>query len=184
MNRNNNGGHIDEMVTDYVLDLLSIEERLIIHSHVAECPRCQHVVESHRQIGVAIKQTIANSSLNELIENNTSSYAYKIPQKRLATLLQIQRQIVLAGIALVLLVASIGFQMNFHLNKGFATVPVAQSANGGFNVTVESTPASTFVSDVIPGQAVPTPPAAISEEAPRVVLVPAASEPVLLTVTP
>jgi anti-sigma factor RsiW len=41
--------HVDPLITDYVLDLLSAEERRAVEQHAAECPNCMRLLLSARK---------------------------------------------------------------------------------------------------------------------------------------
>lgn len=46
-------------LSNYVLGLLSVQERQQVEQHIAQCAHCRHALEQERMIGAAVRETVA-----------------------------------------------------------------------------------------------------------------------------
>jgi hypothetical protein len=97
--------HIEEQLTDYVVDLLSGEEKRVVARHVAACEECRRAVQREREIG-----RLVHSALNSATTPKPARLQSLMPpvpggRSPLLALLAPYRQ---WAIACLLLVAMIG----------------------------------------------------------------------------
>lgn len=73
--------HIQNQITDYVLDLLPAEERRGVARHVAGCDACRRAVEREREIGRLVHNTVMVVTKPDY--NRLRSLMPPIPARRL-----------------------------------------------------------------------------------------------------
>jgi hypothetical protein len=97
--------HIEEQLTDYVLDLLSGEEKRAVARHVAACEECRRAVQREREIGRLVHSVLKRTTAPR--PGRLQSLMPAVPSRRsplLALLAPYQQW----AIACLLLVAMMG----------------------------------------------------------------------------
>lgn len=54
--------HIEEQITDYILDLLPAEERQIVARHIGGCDTCRRAVQQEREVGRLVHNALNTAS--------------------------------------------------------------------------------------------------------------------------
>ncbi len=98
--------HIQPKLTDYVLGLLSGQERQDVDHHVAICPTCQDVLDSEMKMGRAIQQTLhvgtqpTNGRLQQLmpaIPQKNKQWGWNLALQRQITSALVLSMLILGG---------------------------------------------------------------------------------------
>ena len=97
--------HIQHKISDYVLDLLPIEEKQLVTRHIAGCTECRQAVRQEQQIGRLIHATLNTATRPKV--NQLQSLMPPIPSRR-ASLLTIVAPYRQWAIACLLIVAMMG----------------------------------------------------------------------------
>ncbi len=133
--------HIQPKLTDYVLDLLSGQERRDVDHHVAICSVCQDALDSEMQMGRAIQQSLhlvtqpTNGRLQQLMP--------PIPRKRERWQLNLtlQRQIASALVLSILILGGFGWY-NATQQNGFLPAPTYVAITATFTSEPTATEAN------------------------------------------
>lgn len=103
------GFHIQDKISDYVLDLLSAEERRVVALHIARCESCRLAVQREREIGRLVQQTMIKVTMPDY--GRLQQLMPPIPSRRspLLALLNPYRQWAVACLLLVMMMGAFIF---------------------------------------------------------------------------
>jgi hypothetical protein len=166
--------HINNLITDYVLEQLPLAEHEAATRHIATCGSCRLAVMRERQIGMAVRQTLEKAT--DIKERSlTRTNPTVVRQNRFQRILMRGRsQLVLACCLLILVFASVGIQLRLHQDNWLATAPailsttamITETPTATLLVTSEGGDTSGFISlTPVPMKMVPLPKAALAPEA-------------------
>ena len=98
-------GHVEELVSDYVLDLLSETQRAEFAIHISRCTNCSRLVADERQIGDLISKTI---KVTAPAQGRLKELRPPVPVKRAGLLSQApySHQLVFAAMLIIAIFAS------------------------------------------------------------------------------
>lgn len=182
--------HIQHKISDFVLDLLPVEEKQAVSRHLADCAECRQAVQRERQIGRLIHTTLASATRPKAAQ--LQSLMPVIPSQRpsLLTLITPYRQ---WAVACLLIVAMMGAFIFGGGNgyKGIVRQAVTHPAtisslyNTGTAAPLTTRPADTLFTTLQPEESITSnylvepdfsqPPAAPLPVAPQVTPAPAAT---------
>ena len=129
--------HIKDNITDYVLDLLSAEERQVVAQHIASCDTCREAVQREREIGHLVHQTL--SSVTKPEYNRLQSLMPPIPKRRLPILALLMprlnpfRQWAVACLLLVAMMGAFLFGSDGRFNNLAQPVDSSQATLSSLN---------------------------------------------------
>lgn len=169
--------HINGKEIDYVLGLLPGHERLAVEQHIAECNKCRIAINKEKLVGVEVKRTLTQAGTV-----NESRLRMRQPLFTKSNLFQQfvyrgQRQLLIAGFMVFLVIASVGLQLKLQGNSLYATTPAITSTS----TLVTDTPTYTAVATAAAGSPVnstsPTPDVRVMDSLPEAMIAPEASSP-------
>jgi anti-sigma factor RsiW len=131
--------HPSSLLSDYVLDLLSLSERRKVEQHLAFCPRCRAAVQEERALVRDVRATLVNAA--DAAPTRLRQLMPEPPQRRTVALEQLFWRPV-AAMALVL-VLFIGLT---QWNQPGAGAPFVQPSATTMASTVTHTPTATVTS--------------------------------------
>ena len=155
MTETNNDQHIGSLVSEYVLDLMPIEERSSHTRHIAHCSECRKLVAAERRIGALVSSTVSATGQNQ---TQLKTLMPSLPKKRTGffSKASIYQQIAFASVFLILFFAGINFVFNQNVT-GFAspqsTVYITTASLTGTPTIATSSPTpliETFEADFVP----------------------------------
>ncbi len=169
--------HVNKILTDYVLELLPPAEHKAATLHIARCVSCRRAVVRERQIGLAVKQTLATATAAKFKPHRTG-WNRRVSHNGIWNLVNpVRKQIFLASCLLILALATLGIQLRLHENAMLVTTPAILST-ASLNT---ETPTATLLatSEGIQNSAIssPTPPSSKIIPLPEIALAPAAAFP-------
>jgi hypothetical protein len=163
--------HINNLITDYVLEILPRAEYEAAARHIATCESCRKAVMRERQIGMAVKQTLSKAIDIEETTLTRIMPAVSRHNGFQRMLNQGQRQIVLVCCLLILGFATIGIQLRLQQDRWLATAPailsttvmITETPTATLLATSEGSKPSGFISPTpATGKTVPLPEAALA----------------------
>ena len=133
--------HIQPKLTDYVLGLLSGQERQDVDHHVATCSACQGALDAEMRMGKLIQHTLhavtqpTNGRLHQLMPT--------IPQKRKrwGWNLALQRQVASASVFIMLILGGFGWY-NANQQNGLLPAPTYVAITATFTSEPTATEAN------------------------------------------
>ncbi len=166
--------HINNLIADYVLELLPLVEHEAATRHIATCGSCRQAVMRERRIGLAVKQTLSKAT-NVEGRTLTRFMPTVSPHTGFQRIFnQGQRQIVLACCLLILAFASVGIQLRLQQDTWLATAPailsttvmLTETPTATLLATSEGSKPSVFISPTpATGKIIPLPKAAVAPAA-------------------
>ena len=123
----NDTRHVTHLITDFVLDLLSEEERRKVFSHIATCQKCQLVLQQERQVGFSVLSTL--SAVTKIEPNRLRQLRPLMPGIREGIFSNFgwQQQMVLATFLLLIIVGAFGIQSQIRQEAWLSTSPAVHS---------------------------------------------------------
>jgi len=173
--------HINNLITDYVLELLPSAQHESATRHIATCESCRQAVMRERQIGKAVRHTLTQATAVErrsLISTRPTVVRFDGIR---STLNQGKRRIVVACCLLILALTSVGLQLRLQQNSWLATAPAILSPTVIISKTPTATLLATSEGSEISGFTSPTPNSMKTKLLPKAILAPAAVYPAQLS---
>lgn len=76
--------HIEEQITDYILDLLPAEEKQVVARHITGCEVCRRAVQQEREVGRLVHNTL--NAVTKPDYNRLHTLMPPVPGRRLSIL--------------------------------------------------------------------------------------------------
>lgn len=104
-----NGFHVQDKVSNYVLDLLPAEEQRAAALHIARCEACRLAVQQEREIGRLVQQTLNKGTMPDY--GRLQQLMPSVPSRRASvlSLLNPYRQWAVACLLLVVMMGAVLF---------------------------------------------------------------------------
>lgn len=177
MRRRDEYQHINGKEVDYVLGLLPWHESQSIEQHIKACDQCRMVINREKSVGAVVKQTLIKAGTVNESQLRRQRPLFSKPNLLQKILYRGQRQFLIAGFVIFLVVASVGLQLKLQASSFFP----ADSAFTSTSTVVADTPTMTTVATEATGSQVeppqPTPDALDLASLPEVMLAPVAAPP-------
>ena len=153
--------HVLSLMSDYVLELLPVDETDRVSAHLSHCPECRRALETERQVGHLVKSTLHVTSTVEsarLRESKPRSPTAAGPPR---SLLALSPGLAALGILLLIIGSTLVLYLNQRSSGRSATPPAAYSTA----IILTDTPTMTATSE-IPATAGPEKMSSLPEDAP------------------
>jgi len=169
--------HIDGKEVDYVLGLLPWYERRSIEQHISVCDQCRMAINREKSVGIVVKQTLMKAGTVNESWLRSQKPSFTRPNLLQRFFYRGQRQFLIAGFMIFLVIASLGLQLRNQGNSFYITDPPFTSTS----TLVTDTPTMTAVATAATGSPLdslsPTPESQNLVSLPDVMLAPVASPP-------
>lgn len=172
--------HISGKEIDYILGLLPGHERTEVEQHLVVCEHCRMAIEREKLVGVEVKRTLTQAGAVNEARLRMQLPLFSKPNLLQRVFYRGQRQLLIAGFMIFLVVASVGVQLKLQGNSLYATAPAITSTS----TLVTDTPTYTAIATSAIGSQAdmpsPTPDARDMISLPEAILAPEASSPTIL----
>lgn len=141
--------HIQHKISDFVLDLLPLEEKEVVSRHIAGCPECRQAVQRERQIGRLIHNTLNSATRPQL--NQLQSLMPPIPTRRssLLALFTPYRQWAVACLFIAAMMGAFIFGNGNGYNDLVRQAVTHPATISSLNVPVTAVPLTTRPADTL-----------------------------------
>lgn len=135
--------HVKENLTDYVLGIVSDNEKREIALHLTGCPECQKALSEERRLGFLVRDAVSQATLPD--SRQLQELMPPFPNKEKASLIGIkwQPRFALVGLLFILVLGAISLQTQIRqetwLGTSPATYPTVMSATDTPTSTLPAT---------------------------------------------